>query len=695
MTPHRLLLALLLVATAARADEGMWTFDQFPSQKVADKYGFAPSREWLDRVRLSSARMAEGCSASFVSPTGLVMFNHHCAEECIGQLSTRARNYEVTGFWARTQADEVRCPALEIDQLTDLSDVTEPVTRATAGLSGPAWENAQKGVVADLENRCAGGQDEVRCEVVSLYQGGRYGLYRYRRYQDVRLVFAPEAAIAYFGGDPDNFMFPRYDLDVSFVRVYQGGQPARTDSYFRWSSAGPREGELTFISGNPGSTERDWTVAQLEYERDVALPDRLLLLAELRGVLTEFARRGPEQKRISNNLLAGVENSLKARRGMFEALVDRSFFATKVAAEQELRARVKADAELEKECGGAWDAIARALDQQREIRKSLWYVGFARGFDSDLFRAALELVRAAEERTKDNGVRLEEYSDARLPQMKAHLLSSAPVYRELEILRLTFSLTKLRATLGPDDPFVRKVLGRKSPRELATALVTGTRLTTDGAGRSLRRTLWERGRTAVDASTDPMIRFARLVDPEARAVRKHFEDDIASVLKKNDELIARARFRIYGTGTYPDATFTPRLSYGSVEGYTENGHRVEPFTTIGGAFARATGRDPFRLPDSWIRARSRLDASTPFNFCTTNDIVGGNSGSPVIDRKGEIVGLAFDGNIQSLGGDYGFDPAVNRAVAIDSRAILEALEKVYRADRLVRELRPSPTTTAR
>jgi hypothetical protein len=691
----RLVLAALLLTTVAHADEGFWTFEHFPSDKVKDKYGFAPSPEWLDKVRRSSARMAEGCSASFVSPSGLVMFNHHCAQDCIEQLSTRAQDYMAAGFWAKAAADEVRCPALEIDQLVETSDVTGRVNEATAGLAGPPYEAARKNVVAQIENECAGGNDLLRCEVVSLYHGGRYALYRYHRYQDVRLVFAPELDIAYFGGDPDNFMYPRYDLDVSFVRVYEGGRPARTDDHFRWSAAGPKEGDLTFVSGNPGATARDWTVAQLEYERDVTIPDRLLHLAELRGQLLEFGERGPEQRRISSGLLLSVENSFKALRGGLEALLDQPFFATKVAAEQELRARVKADPALDTAYGGAWDAIARALAQQREIRKQLAYAGFGRAFRSDLFQVAQDLVRAAAERTRDNGARLEEYSDARLPEMRAHLLSRAPVHRELEILTLTFSLTKMREALGADDPFVRKVLGRRSPRELATALVRGTRLTSDPAGLALRRSLWEHGAKAVDASTDPMIVFARLVDADARAVRRHFEDDIESVLKKNAELVARARFEIYGTSTYPDATFTPRLSYGSIEGYLENGRRVEPFTTIGGAFARATGRDPFRLPRSWLRAQARLDQGMPFNFTTSNDVIGGNSGSPVIDRNAEIVGLIFDGNIQSLGGDYGFDAAVNRAVAVDSEAILEALDKVYGARRLVNELRPRPSSDSK
>ncbi len=682
------LLAATLAAGIARADEGMWTFDNFPSDRVQQKYGFAPGRAWLDHVRAASARMAEGCSASFVSPRGLVMFNHHCAEDCIGQLSTAQRDYLASGFLARRQEEEVRCPALEIDQLTELRDVTAAVARATAGLTGSAWEDARKKAYAELEDGCVGGDDRVRCEVVSLYHGGVHALYRYHRYLDTRLVFAPELAIAYFGGDPDNFMFPRWDLDVSFVRVYEDGKPARTDSYFEWSTAGVREGELTFVSGNPGRTERDFTVAQLEYERDVALPDWLLVHAQWRGVLTEFQRRGPEARRISQGDLLGVENSFKARRGMLEALLDRGFMAGKVAAEQELRAKVAADPRLEEACGGAWDELARALEEQRRIHERLQYVGQGGAFDSDLFRAAQDLLRAGDERRLESGARLDEYAEARLPELRAHLLSAAPIYRELEILRLTFSLTGMREALGADDPFVGKVLGKKSPRELATELVTGTRLGTNRAGLALRRSLWTGGKAAVEASRDPMIAFARLVDPEARAVRKHFEDDVQSVVKRDGELIARARFELHGTSTYPDATFTPRLSYGSVEGYREDGREVGPITTFGGAFDRATGRDPFRLPRSWLAARKKLDPGTPFDFCTSNDIIGGNSGSPVIDRNAELVGLVFDGNIQSLGGDYGFDAAVNRTVAVSAQAILATLERVYGADRLVDELVP-------
>jgi hypothetical protein len=681
---------VVLVSAAAMADEGMWTFNNFPSQRVKQKYGFEPTQAWLDHVRLASAREAEGCSASFVSPNGLVMTNHHCAHECIQELSKPGkRDYVATGFFAKNQPDEIKCPALEIDQLTEISDVTDRVNKATAGASGQAYSDALKKVRAEVENACAQGNDKVRCDVVSLYEGGQYNLYKYRRYQDVRLAFAPEFAVAFFGGDPDNFMFPRYDLDVSFVRVYEDGQPAHTDHYFKWSSNGAREGDVTFVSGNPGGTARNWTIAELEYERDTTLPERLMNLAQMRGGLSEFQQRGAEQKRISNADLFYTENGFKALKGRRESLVDKAFFATKVTAEQELRAKVNADPAKKKLYGDAWDNVAKALAELKEVRKPTSYLAFGRAFNSDLFRIAQGLLRAGDERLKDNTVRLEEFSDARLPQLKAHLLSPAPVYRDFEIMKLTASLTKLREELGVDNPTVRIILGKKSPQELATELVNGTKLGSDPAGLKLRAKLWEGGKAAVDASNDPMIAFAKLVDPDARSIRKHYEDDIESVLQKNEERIARARFDFYGTSIYPDATFTARLSYGTVKGYTQSdGRLVRPVTNFAGAFDRSTGREPFKLPDSWDRARASLDMSTPFNFCSDNDIIGGNSGSPVVNKDAEIVGLVFDGNIESLGGDYGFDEAVNRTVAVDSPALIQALGKIYGAQRLVNELLP-------
>jgi hypothetical protein len=680
----RLVVITALVAAApAMADEGMWTYNNFPSAKVKEKYGFEPTQQWLDNVRLSSARLAGGCSASFVSPDGLVMTNHHCARGCIDQVSTAEKDYIANGFYAKAQADELKCPAMEINQLTEITDVTAQLNTATQGLTGKEYATTLKAEMSKLEKACAT-SDAVRCDVVTLYQGGKYNLYKYRRFQDVRLVFAPEHAIAFFGGDPDNFEFPRYDLDLTFLRVYDGGKPAKMDHYFKWSKSGVKDGDLTFVSGHPGRTSRGLTVAELEYLRDVQLPKTLMMMSELRGTITEFQNRGAEQKRISNNILFGVENAIKASKGKLEALTDKKFFAQKVAAEQELRQKIAANPELQKKYGGAWDEIAKAQTQLAHIRKDLTFIEHGAGFSSQLYTIARTLVRGAEELPKDNAQRLREFNDAALPALKANLLSKAPIYPELEIARLTFSLTKLREELGADHPFVKKVLGKESPKTLATRVINGTRLM-DVAE---REALFKGGKAAIAASKDPMIQLAALVDPDARAVRKNFEENVDSVIRKNSELIAKAKFEAYGTGIYPDATFSLRLSYGSVKGYMEDGKQVQPITSMGGTFERHTGEEPFALPKTWLDAQKKLTASTPMNFVSTNDIIGGNSGSPVINKDAEIVGLVFDGNIQSLGGDYGFDETVNRAVSVHSEAIIESLTKVYGATRVLEELRP-------
>jgi hypothetical protein len=493
--------------------------------------------------------------------------------------------------------------------------------------------------------------------------------------------------IAIFGGDPDNFNFPRYDLDVSFVRVYRDGKPAHMDHYLRWSAAGARDGDVSFVSGHPGGTSRSLTVSQLIQTRDVSMPERLLRLAELRGMLTEYQRRGAEQKRTANHMLFGVENSLKALRGREQALLDQRFFATLVEDERKLKEAVAKNAEWQKSYGGAWDGISRAQTSFEAFRKTYLYAEAGLGFSSDLFGLARTLVRAADERPKPIEKRYREFRDSAIPAITQRLFSKAPIYDELEIATLTFSLTKLREELGADDPFVKKVLGKEAPEDMAARLVKGSKLKDVDA----RKALWDGGKKAVDASSDPMVKLARLIDPDARAVRKRYEDTVEAPLKKNSELLAKARFAIYGTTAYPDATFTLRLSYGQVKGWQEPGRFVKPLTQIAGAFDRATGSPPYRLPPSWLAAKGKLNGRTPFNFVTTNDIIGGNSGSPVVDKDGAVVGLIFDGNIHSLGGDYGFDEAKNRAVAVHSEAIIEALAKVYGADRLVAELRAKRT----
>jgi len=677
-------IALALVPRLAAADEGMWTFDAFPKDKVEKAYGFKATDAWLKHVQLSSARLAGGCSASFVSDRGLVMTNHHCAHQCIEQLSTAQKDFVKAGFYAPALADEVKCPDVEVNQLVEITDVTAALRKATAGLDGEAYHKAQRAEKARLEKACQTSPD-LRCEVVTLYHGGVYDLYKYRRFQDVRLVFAPEFAVAFFGGDPDNFEFPRYDLDVSFLRVYENGKPAHTKEHFAWSAHGAQAGELTFVSGNPGATARLFTVAQLKYQRDFALPERLFRLAEFRGLISGWQQKGAEEKRISNATLFYVENSYKALRGMFDSLRDEKFFASLVANEEALRASISKDPARAAKVLPAFDAIAKAQERLKEIRTQYIYLEQGAGFGGDLFRHARHLVRAADELPKPNGERLREYRDSGLPELTQDLFSPAPIYPSFEKLQLAYGLTKLRERLGPDDPVVKKILGKESPEEVASRAVDGTKLKDP----AVRKALFEGGAKAVGASDDPMVALAKLADPEARAVRRTYEDEVESVVQKNQEIIADTRFAVQGRSTYPDATFTARLSYGKVEGWKEGTKAVEPFTTFGGAFERATGRDPFALPQSWLDAKGRLDLGTRFNFVTDNDIIGGNSGSPMVNRNAEIVGLIFDGNIWSLGGDYGFDESNNRAVAVHSDALLEALSRIYGAQRIVDELQPA------
>jgi hypothetical protein len=686
----KLILVALVSASFASADEGMWTYNNFPKDVVNKKYGVNIDDKWLQHAQLSSARLAGGCSASFVSENGLVLTNHHCAHECIAQLSTAQKDFVKSGFLAKSEGEEVKCPEIEVNQLLEITDVTDKIQSATKGLDGEKLVEARKAAEAKLEKDCAT-SDKLRCDIVTLYHGGKYNLYKYRRFQDVRLVFAPELSIAFFGGDPDNFNFPRYDLDMSMLRVYDDNKPAKMEHYLKWSTGGVKAGDLTFVSGHPGGTDRQLTVAQLEYQRDVALPERLLYLAEVRGVMTQFGKENAERKRIITDDLFYTENGYKVLNGREEALSQSKLMDQKRGEEKKLRDALAK--KKDKKSLAAFDQIAKATAELKKIHKPLLYIesdspsrAFRQslGFQSDLFRVARVLTRAADERTMANEKRTEEYRDAKLPQMTQRLFSKAPVYDEKEILLLTFSLTKLREVLGADDAFVKKVLGQESPEELAARLVKGTKL----KDLAFRKQLWEGGKKAIEASDDPMIKLARAIEPTARELRTKWEA-LDAELTKGGEMIAAARFAVEGTKSYPDATFTLRLNYGVVKGWDENGKLVDPITDFGGAFARATGRPPFDLPPSWTSAKSRLELKTPFNFASTNDIIGGNSGSPVINKAGEVVGLIFDGNIHSLGGDYGYDETDNRAIAVHSEGILHALSKIYGADRIVNELRPS------
>jgi hypothetical protein len=670
-------------AVPALADEGMWTFDNFPAATMRAKYGWAPDAAWLEHARLSSIRLTLGCSASLVSADGLVMTNHHCARECVSDLADAKHDYNANGFYAAAAADEKKCPAMEANQLVAISDVTQQIEAATAGKTDRAFHEAERAAKAQIESACGTAAD-VRCQVVTLYAGGVYNLYKFRRYQDVRMVFAPEESIAFFGGDPDNFTFPRFDLDLSFVRIYDNGKPLHADNFLKFATKGVKQGDIAFTSGDPGSTERDDTLAELVLQRDYYQPFIIGAFSELRGTLTEFGTKGPEQARTSKTLLFSVENSLKAYKGRQLALVQGPLMADKARAEAQFRKRVAADPKLAASDGGAWDAVAAAVAHQRTIfARNTLLERFPQRL-STVMNHAITLNRYAAEVGKPDGQRLEEYSNANFPALRAQVESTAPVYPEFEKTVLRWWLTKLREDLGTTDPDVQTLLSKRSPAEIADGLLDGTKL----GDAALRTRLLAGGANAINAYHDPLMDFARLLDKPARAVRTDYENNVKAVITKNSALIAKARFALEGKATYPDATFTLRLSYGAVDGYKENGHAVAPTTNFAGAYAHASGRDPFKLPESWTRAEKTVSPNAQLNFVSTNDIIGGNSGSPVIGRNGEAIGLIFDGNIQSLGGDFGYDGSVNRAVAVDVTGISEALKNIYHADRLVTELTP-------
>ena len=674
------LIAALAASPALLAEEGMWTFDNFPAGAVEKTYGTALSPAWLDHVRLSTLRLAN-CTASFVSAEGLILTNHHCVESCLAELSSKDNSLLDRGYSTTKRTEERRCSTQLADVLVGMENVTAAVGKAVLGLDDKAANDARKRALTQLEQSCEqtsakSKAGKLKCQAVTLYGGGQYFIYKYKRYEDVRLVFAPEADIAAFGGDPDNFQFPRWSLDFSVLRAYEHGKPAMTPNFLPINFAGPGTHELVFVAGHPGTTQRLQTRAQLEFERDVALPGALLRAAELRGRYIQFGRISVPNEQLVEAPLNNLENGLKVRRKLLDALHDDALLARKSEDEKALRARAGI-AGID-----PWSEIEAASTHERALYLPHTFIEGGAGFNSILFRYARLLVRAADERAKPNVARLREYTDAALSRIEQQLYARVPIYSEVEVLTMSFSLQRMREWLGPDHPIVRRLLLKDSPDGLATRLVAETKLD-DSA---VRKQLWEGGKLAVAASHDPMIELARSLDPDARALRKQFEDEIDAPISAASERIAAERFKAYGTAVYPDATFTLRLNYGTVQGWTENGVPVDPFTYLDRAFDRATGSSPFKIPDSWMKVKSQLDLHTPFCISTSSDIVGGNSGSPLIDSRGRIVGLMFDGNIHSISGDYWFDTAKNRAIAVHPAIIHEALEKVYGANSLLAEL---------
>jgi hypothetical protein len=672
---------LLIASSGGFADEGMWTLHDFPTAKVKSSHGVTIGDDWLRDVQRATVRLDGGCTGSFASAQGLVLTNNHCTWGCVRDLSTEEKNLSNEGFVAANREQELQCPGARVSVLHQTEDITAKIHAATAGKPEKEANEERKALLSRLEAECEE-NGELSCESVNLYHGGQFFLYKYRRYDDVRLVFSPELAVAAYGGDPDNFNFPRWNLDMSFLRVYEDGKPAETPDFFPWYASGAAAGEPVFVSGHPGSTDRLLTNIELAHRRSHYLPLMLVMYAEYRGRMLEWAQTSDVAARQVQQRILGVENAIKVWKNQLRSLMDEEQIARKMQAEKELKKAVMANPELAEAYGSAWQDIDRAIASYHGFYERYRFIEQGQGFQGQLFDWAHTLVRGSREKEKPNEERLRAYRDTALPRVEQGLFAATPVEPGYQKLGLAFSLDKLREWLGPDDELVRAVLGNESPRAMAERLVSGTRL----ADAEYRTELWEGGSAAVQASDDPLIVLARKVEPTAMELRRRYDDEVEAPLNQASEKIAKARFAILGKNVYPDATFTLRVTYGAVDGWMEKGEQVAPFTRIGRAFERATGEDPFRMPNSWLEAKDQMNLDTPYNFSSTTDIIGGNSGSPVINARGELVGLAFDGNIHSIAGDYWFDERVNRTVSVHVAAMLEALKVVYGADHLLEEL---------
>ena len=677
-------LLTLAAGSAAKAEEGMWTFDNFPIARANQTLGTGIDQAWLDRVRLSSVKFG-GCSAGLVSAEGLVMTNNHCVATCVANLSTPEVNYAETGFTPRRREEELKCPGGSAEILTDITDITERMHAAGAGLEGQAFTRARDAEAGRIEQEACAGAADKRCQVVSLYRGGQFKLYTYKKYSDVRLAFAPEDRAATFGGDPDNFSFPRFAIDAAFIRLYENGVPAETPTHFIWNASQPVEGTPVFVSGSPGATQRLLTQDQLFSVRDVVLPMDQLIASELRGRLIRFSEESEQNAFIAMDPIVSIENTYKRGLGRMRALIDPQFMAMKAEQEVDFRGRAEAGAGTD----NPWTTLSGVQPILREQYAAYALLEGGTGIGttpvaggSQLFLWARTLVRGAQEREKPSAERLPEFADSRLAAVQTGLFAERPVYPALDQVRMEWWLSKTREWLTVDNPNVRILLGAESPEQLSARLIAGTTL----ADPAVRRALWEGGLTAIEASDDPLIQYLLRLQAPTRAIRADWEERVQGPTDRASERLAALRFQTYGDSVYPDATGTLRLTYGRIEGTDVPGQRWGPFTTFNGLWERATGSAPFDVAPKLLAARDRIDGSTVLNMAVSSDTIGGSSGSPVVTAAGEIVGANFDSTVLSQRNAYGYDVRTNRSVIVTTGAVTVALRDVYGMDGLVREL---------